>query len=508
MASIQQTLLGLAAATCLINVAGAGPVDTSLQADTIGGFAKTLSERIEEVPGFAVAVVRGDEVVLAEGYGHADIEAGVKADADTLFYIASTTKSFTGTALNLLHHRGEIDLDASLADYAPGVTFKPEIRADEVKLRDLLTHSSGIDNSPIGFRVAYSGEHSPKILWDLLQSSEPNTEYPLGMFQYTNVGYNILTRLAEERTGKPWQDMLRDEIFGPLGMHRTTAYVSKADRNGWSKARPYFGLMPSGPQRAYLEKQDNTMQSAGGLLTTANDAARWMSANLSGGVLNGKRLLPEQPLGEARARLVPVVKRFEDLEATHYGLGWAIGSLHGREVAFHPGGFAGFYSNITIMPKENIGVAVFTNGAPGEGLALALMRYAYAVMLAMEGASIEAETQIAALESRISQVRPRIVADLEKRKKRQWDLSRPFEDYAGVYRNELYGDIVVSIRDGVPHVTMGNMYASATPFPHDEMEAMRVELVPFRGELLVFRMEDANPPSALRYDGDLFERVP
>lgn len=208
--------------------------------------------------GLAMAVVKGDEVVYLNGFGEADREAGVEATAETLFYIASLTKSFTALAAALLDARGDLDLDASLAHYLPTVDFNPAIKADSVTLRHLITHTAGLHNGGLVFRTAFSGEHTPEVLIDVMDKTT-KSQTPLGTFSYTNLGYNILSIILDRETGQPWQDLLRDMIFEPLGMTRTTAYASLPRQEGWPVAAPYFGLHPDGIERAYLEKQDNTM---------------------------------------------------------------------------------------------------------------------------------------------------------------------------------------------------------------------------------------------------------
>ncbi|MDX1532316.1 MAG: serine hydrolase domain-containing protein, partial [Rhodothermales bacterium] len=132
-------------------------------------YAETLAA-VGAVPGVAVAVVRGDETVYARGFGMADREAGLEATPHTPFYIASATKPFTALAAALLHHRGEIDLDAPLTQYTPGIAFD-NVDAGAVTLRDLLTHTHGLENSAIGLRTAFTGEHTPEDLWALLAAT-------------------------------------------------------------------------------------------------------------------------------------------------------------------------------------------------------------------------------------------------------------------------------------------------------------------------------------------------
>ena len=271
---------------------------TAQIADSVEAFATAADQfiggaldAVGVVPGVAVAVVHGDEVVYLRGFGLADREADLDATPEALFYIASSTKSFTALAAALLDARGELDLDASLAHYLPMVDFDPAVKADSVTLRHLITHTAGLSNDAIVFRTAFSGEHTPEVLLKAMEATKPS-KTPRGAFAYTNLGYNILSLILDRETGMPWQDLLREMIFEPMAMNRTTAYASLPRQEGWPVAAPYFGLHPDGIMRLYLEKHDNTMQAAGGLLSTAADLARWVEVQLNDGRLDGRQVFP------------------------------------------------------------------------------------------------------------------------------------------------------------------------------------------------------------------------
>ncbi len=117
---------------------------------------------LELAPAMSVAVVQDDTIVPLDAFGMADLEAGTPATPDTVFYIASATKPFTGTAFAILNERGEIDLDAPVSASLDGAVWHDDIDPDSITYRDLLTHTHGLDhNGPIPFRLAYSGGHTP-----------------------------------------------------------------------------------------------------------------------------------------------------------------------------------------------------------------------------------------------------------------------------------------------------------------------------------------------------------
>lgn len=479
------------------------PTDAAAFAADTDTWMQAALDRVEVVPAIAIAVVVGDEVVLTRGYGAADREAGTAATDETLFYIASATKSFTGLLATILDARGVIDLASPLADHLDGVSLAPELLADRVTLRELLTHTSGIDNDPIGYRVAYSGEHDPETLWRLLESSTAAEDAPRGTFLYNNVGYNIYGMIVDRETGVTWQEHLDAEIFTPLGMTRTSAYASRGPAHGWPVAAPYFGLDPGGTRRLYLEKQDDTMQSAGGMMTTARDVARWLELQITNGRLDGRRIVSEDVMERTHEVLVEAPDRDALFGQTGYGLGWSHGTHRDHHVISHGGGFPGFRSIISFMPDESLGVAIMVNEPSIGGMLLELAtERAYDWWLGADLA--EDDAALDSLAAKVPAYRERMAAQLEARAKRQWMLSRPRPAYAGTFVSDLFGTLTIDARDGALHVQNGNLRAGAEPF--ERPETIRLELIPGRGQLLVFEPAEGDVERVL-YDDTVFTRV-
>ncbi|GJM45329.1 MAG: penicillin-binding protein [Gemmatimonadota bacterium] len=457
---------------------------------------------LEVVPGISVAVVVDDQVVLARAYGIADLNTGAAAEADTQFYIASATKPFTALLAAILDARGTIDLESAFSEHAPGITFAPELHAGEVKLVDLLSHTSGIDCGPIGFRVAYTGQHDPETLWNLLNHCTPSEDAPLGTYKYTNVGYNILTMFLDRELATTWQELLQQEIFGPLGLERTTAYASLGERNGWTVAGPHFGLHPDGVQRLSLVKQDNTMQSAGGMMTTALDAARWLEFQLNLGRVGGTQIVDADVVRRTHEKLTEATGRDPLFEQNGYGYGWSHGTYGGHRVLSHGGGFPGLRSVLSFMPDDGIAVAAMVNEpSVGGELLGAVVGYAYDWWLGSETDPGELVKQIVGMRDAVT---PRVAADFEKRAAREWQLARRRVDYAGTYVSDLYGTMEIVEEGGDLRVEFGNLHCTGDPYTKEE--SMRVELIPGTGEVIVFEPAKGSV-TGLHYADEWFERV-
>lgn len=462
-------------------------------------------EDLPTIPGAIVTVVKDGKTIYAKGFGYANRQKKEKMHAGTSFYIASCTKSFTALLASIYDSRNIIKLDAPITKYFPSVNFKPELKADQVKVRDLLTHTSGIENGGISFRVAYTGDHHHEKLMQLMDHCEPN-KVGHGKFQYTNTGYNIYALILQEHLGKSWQDCLEEEIFTPLGMNRTTAYASRATINNWPLALPYIGYASDNLEAVYLLKKDNTMQSAGGLITTGEDIGKWLQVQMAEGQLNGQQIFPKKLIQQSHKMLATIDQpRNDPFEEKGYGMGWLINEYRGEKAVAHFGGFPGYFTHISFLPDQNIGVAVMVNeGIMGYRLMHLLATYTYDWW--MDNGKIEEKYQesLAGMVKHFDNMSKRIAEDRAKRAKREWQLKHSFEDYSGVYHNDIYGTIYVDGTDKAIKVSMGNMHCTATPFKRPE--TIRVELAPGSGDVIEF-LYDGEILSGLISDGDVFTKL-
>lgn len=452
-------------------------------------------------PGLAVAVY-SREGVYTRGFGVTDVTTNVPADADTAFYIASSTKPLTALALASLHHRGEFDLNATLAAYAPDAPFPAAVGAGETTFRHMLSHTSGIDNGPIGFRAAYTGQHDPETMWRLLAESTANAEAPRGRFEYTNIGYNIATVLTDRRTGVAWQDLLERELFTPAGMTRASARMSRA--GGWSVAKPH-GLNGEGAlSRLYLEKTDQTMQSAGGVVMSANDAARWLELMLENGSVGGRQVLAPEVIATVKEPAAQVGAEFDGYTREAYALGWYHGPYREERMLHHFGGFAGFRAHVSFIPTRGVGVAAFANGDQGRAVTDAVANYIYDRMLDAADAAQVFDAAFTAGAERRTRTAAAIAGDRASRAGRPWTLTHPRDAYAGAYESQAWGRIEVAAAGEALQVRFGALRATAEPFT--QPNSIRVEFLPGQGEAILFE-GDGPQPASLRTRMARFERL-
>ncbi|WP_291839826.1 serine hydrolase [Brevundimonas sp.] len=494
----------LAAAILLVVPAAAGAQDRAAFPAAMDAFARRALARTEAVPGMAVAVVDQNGAIYTGGVGVADVASGAPVDADTRFYIASATKSFTALAIAAMAGRGEVDLEAPLAAWSPDSGVPADI-AGRITLTDLLSHRSGVENGPIAFRAAFSGDWTPALMWDLTAQTRPRDGGGYGTFAYTNSGYNLATVLMEHERGRDWRALVQGEVLTPLGMTDTTAFIDEARAEGHTVAAGHFGRLSGQPERSYLQKTDATMQSAGGLVSTAHDMAIWLEAQVTDGTVGGGRVLPAGLIASTHASRVAQETTFGPYVRTGYGLGWQVGRYGDDVLIHHFGNFSGSRAHVSFMPERHLGVAVMVNEDAFAGeLADLVANYAYDWFANLPDVDAVYDAKLAELVVRRDRRREGIAGNLAARAQRPRTLSLPNAAYVGDYVSPAYGTLSVSEDGDRLRLTIGVQSAVAENFT--DPESLRVELTPYTGQGVTFRLGADGRPVSLDYDGDIYTR--
>lgn len=326
--------------------------------------------RATKVPGLAVAGVKDGKVAFIECLGVRRPDGDGAIDPDTYFYIASITKTYVATAAMILEEKGRLAISDPVKRHVPRFALADAQATATITIEDLLCHKPALEFGPLVFRDAYSGQIDDDIYFELLSYIRPGNEP-----QYTNPNLTLVGRVleavaADGRYGQ-WRDVLKEHLFEPLGMTRTTGYASIA----WGDPNAAFPTEGTRSGSVILpHKSDRTMHAAGGLCTTASDAAKYLLFHLGDGTAGGKRVLSTERLHSMRARRTTVAP---ESVAPHgsvdgFGLAWQIGQYRGKPMYAHGGGYAGASAYFAILPDDGVGVAVFVNRSSSSCSALAL----------------------------------------------------------------------------------------------------------------------------------------
>lgn len=297
--------------------------------------------------GAAVIAVRGGQTVFRAAYGRANLELAAPMQPDMVFRLASLTKQFTAVAILLLVEQGRLALDAAVGSLLPGY---PQ-RGQPVTVHQLLTHTSGVNSfrNPEQQRALPQRELTMQEMLALAADAPPESA-PGERFLYNDAGYNMLGAIIQQVSGQTYEDFLREQIFGPLGMART--YYEHSERIILGRVTGY----QPGPDGIQNVPARNVALAfaAGGLLSTIDDLALWQAA------LAASRRLRRETL-----ELAYMPATLNDGTPTGYGYGWQIRSYAGHRIVEHGGEFAGFHNHALHLPDDDIFVAVLTNQLPG-----------------------------------------------------------------------------------------------------------------------------------------------
>ncbi len=453
-----------------------------------------------DIPAIGISILSGGKPVFIKTYGYANKEAGIKADNNTLFYIASSTKSFTALAAALLDKEGKIKLDDPMNKYMGSLKFKNPIPAEQITIKHLLTHTAGLTNGALGFRMAFSGDIKDNEIDHVFTDAMIYTDTMFNKYIYDNLGYNIYTVLLRKYLNLNWQDLLATKIFKPAGMNHTTSYMSEAVRKGWTVAAPYQAIGNNGAVLTNLPKQDNNLQSAGGIFSSPNDLARWIEVNMNKGKIDGRQVFAQEIIEKCQTGYASVERTMQPFTgSSQYGLGWIIGDYKKEKVIYHFGGFPGYSGHISFMPDKKIGVAITTNESiMGSRLATVLATFAYDWWLNEQGMDSIYKGKKNELKKMYEGYKGASAKDIETKSKRPSKLSLPLAAYTGEFTNEFGGTMKIIVKEAVLNAVLGNMQSSSTHFTHEE--SIRVELIPGSGQVIEFIKDKNNSITKLIYN--------
>ncbi|MCI4566666.1 serine hydrolase domain-containing protein [Lysobacter sp. CFH 32150] len=473
--------------------------------DGLASAIRRVKDASAHPTGTAVAVVKNGKVVYEGYFGYADIDAKVPIDRNTSFYIASTTKPFLALNTLLAESGGKLDTRTSMQAMIPAARFNG-FDASALTVKNLLTHTSGVDNPSLVWATAFSGIHNADSRLRLVGNSYPNDKAPLGTFKYTNVGYNIASVWLEQTLATPWQDQLAASIFAPLGMTRTTAYISQAEGNGWTLAKPYSFVAVNRNTPLYLRKTDATMHAAGGLLSTAPDLAKFLIAQLADGKLDGMQIFPASIISQSHDRQARTDSSYLDFKRDGYAWGWYTGEYKGKRMLHHFGAFAGFHAHLSFIPEANVGLVVLNNeDILSARLTNLIADYAYGIALDESDIEAKASTRFDGLVQDIKQLEKAAAQQHASINGRAWHLSLPRQAYAGRYTNALLGDMTVGL-NGNDQLILRWGQLSAVATGYDKQDHVRVEFAPNSGEVVAFVVKDRKV-EAIDVDGMTFEKA-
>jgi CubicO group peptidase (beta-lactamase class C family) len=433
----------------MMSLAAAGSAGAQTDIDAVVERARQTFE----VPGIAVAVVKDGRVVLAKGYGVRKLGESAPVTPRTLFRIASNTKAFTAALLAMLVDEGKLRWDDRVIDHMPAFQMYDPYITREMTVRDLLTHRSGLGLGAGDLMFWPATNFTRDEIVRRIRFLKPATSFR-SAYAYDNLLYLVAGQMIPLIDGKSWDDLVKERIFAPLGMTHTNVSTRELLASGDIAAPHARG---DGKLVALAQTDHDNNAPAGSINSSVEDMAKWVVVQLERGrMADGRRLFSEAqskemwraqtilPIEEPPAGAPPALASIQP-QFRAYGLGWMLQDYRGHKIVYHTGTLAGLVSRVVMMPDQRLGVVVLTNQEETG----AHSAVAYSVLDRYLGAApvdwVAAFQELAKIEKAGGEAALRAAGGTRNRASAP---SLPLSAYAGIYRDDWYGDVAIAEHAG------------------------------------------------------------
>ncbi|NOX87905.1 MAG: serine hydrolase, partial [Calditrichaeota bacterium] len=450
----------------------------------LDGFDDFVSKAIEEwnVPGVAIAVVSGDEVIFKKGFGFRDVKKKLPVTAKTLFAIGSSTKAFTTFVLGVLVDEGKFEWDKPVRNYIPDFRLYDLFASQKITPRDLVTHRSGLPRHDL---LWYNNhKFSRKEIVRRLRYLEPNADLR-AKYQYNNLMFLTAGYLVECLTNQTWEETVKRLVFDPLEMSHSNFSVLESQKTS-DFALPYKEEDDKLKQISF--RQIDLIGPAGSINSNAEDMSHWLIVHLNKGRFNNKQIINASTLADIHTPYMTTgatVKRPE-ISQPDYALGWFVDNYRGHKRIHHGGNIDGFTAFVTFFPNDGIGMVVLAN-KEGTPLPEILTRHAADRIFNLKPIDWNQE----GLERR------KKGKEAEKESKKTKKIARKkgtkpahrLEEYAGDYEHPGYG--LLSVRKVKDHLefTFNDIKTPLEHWHYEVFNALKGEDDAFENMKLQFRTD-------------------
>ncbi|OZF46995.1 serine hydrolase [Rhodococcus sp. 14-1411-2a] len=325
----------------------------------LDGIAEELMAS-SNIPGMAIAVVHGSDVVYSKGFGVREVGENDPVDGDSVFQLASLSKSVGATVIASQVGAGVVDWSTPVVSQLPWFALDDPWVTENITVGDFYAHRSGLPE--------HAGDLLEDLGYDRRQVLERLREVPLDPFRstyhYTNFGITAAAEAVAAASGEDWDTLSHDTIYGPLGMTSTSSsfadYIARADR-----AVPH--VLVDGEYQAKYQREPDAQTPAGGVNSSVNDLAKWLRMLVTDGTHDGREIVdPDALLPAVSAQIMSSPSATPDSRSGYYGYGFNVStSAAGRTTVSHSGAFAlGAGTNFLWIPSLDVAIVVLTNAAP------------------------------------------------------------------------------------------------------------------------------------------------
>ena len=423
------------------------------------------------VPGVAVAVVQGDRKLYAKGFGVRDIRNASPVDADTVFPLASVSKSVAATVVAREVTAGHVRWNQPVSELLAWFALSDPVVTKQVTIGDMLSHRSGLPD--------HAGDQLEDMGYSQREVLERLRLMPLDGFrtkyEYTNFGYTAGSLAGAAKSGVDWAALSEQAIYQPLGMTRTSSrFADFAGRSNRTVGHSKYGSSWA----IDTQRMPDAQAPAASVTSSANDMAKWLSMLIGEGSFGGRRILSASALNPAISAQMQNSPAGNGQSAGYYGYGFNVNTMSsGRKSYGHSGAFSlGAATAFKVLPATGLGIVILTNGYP---IGVPEIISAQFFDLVEHGA----------VQNDYPKLFQPLFAGLVAPEGSLVGVPRPaspkpaqaLQSYAGSYRNDYHGPLLVEVTGDSLLLTLGR-----TP--------LRLQLAHWDGDVFTFALNSENAP--------------
>ena len=424
------------------------------------------------IPGMAIAVVHGGKTVYAKGFGVRESGNPTKVDPDTVFQIASLSKSLAATVVAQQVGAGTVKWETPVRTSLPWFAVADPYVSEQVTIGDLFSHRSGLPD--------HAGDKLEDLGYGRMEVLQRLRLLPLASFrntyEYTNFGLTAAAEAVAVAAQRDWATLSEQAIYQPIGMTSTSSRFAdyKARAN-----RAVTHVKVNGTYVPGQERNPDAQSPAGGVSSSANDMARWLTFLLAGGAYGGRQIVdPAALLPAISPQMISGPPASADERAGFYGYGFNVStSPSGRTVISHSGAFAlGAATSFTVIPSADVGIVILTNASPiGVPEAVAAQ---FADLVQFGSVQQDWETLY---RQRISPLLDPEGSLVDAARPANPAPAQALATYTGTYQNAYYGPLQVVDNQGTLELRLGP-------------EPMTFRLSHWDGDTFTFMLDNENAP--------------
>ncbi|MBG9991196.1 serine hydrolase [Pseudoalteromonas sp. NZS37] len=402
-----------------------------------------------DVPGMAVAIVENDKVIFAKGFGVTNLDTNKKVNKDTLFGIASNTKAFTTAALAKLVDEGKLSWDDRVIDHLPEFRLYDSYVTREMRIRDLLSHRSGLGLGQGDLMIWPSTDKSVDEILAGLQYLKPASSFR-SKYAYNNLMFVTAGEVVARVSGISWNDYIEKNILQPLHMDNSRAGFSRIPKSNKNWATGHIPM--DGTLHPFFVNYLEDFRGAGAIASSVSDMSQWLRTQLAGGKMpSGEQLFSEKQQAQMWHPHITSMASKSAFESYHqqfrgYGLGWSIEDYHGFKKLGHGGGILGMVSQVTLLPEKKLGIVILSN-QQAFGALSAVTHEVLEDALELEDKDwVEdlAKSHFEGKQHAYANAKPEAPADYQPQ--------LPNINYTGTLHDDWYGDVIIEQLDSKLHI--------------------------------------------------------